>query len=85
MPVAMMSTKGQVVIPAEVRRAAGLAAGDAVVIQFDEAAQEIRLRKAASIADEIDRGSSRFARLVGPGVTPLEDAGAFFETREPRL
>jgi len=85
MPVAVLSTKGQIVIPSEVRREAGLRAGDGLVIQFDEATQEIRLRKAASIAAQIDEMSSRFTAWIGEGIPPLEDAGEFFETREPRL
>jgi len=85
MPVAVLSTKGQLVIPAEMRRKAGLEAGDGVVIQFDQATQEIRLRKAASIANEIDQMSAHFTSLITPGTPPLEDVGAFYESREPRL
>jgi AbrB family looped-hinge helix DNA binding protein len=80
-----MSTKGQIVIPAEVRRQAHLAAGDGVIIDFDQATQEIRLRKAASIEQQIDDMSALFTSWIRPGTPPLEDASAFYETRDPRL
>ena len=85
MSIAVLSTKGQLVIPAEVRREAKLEAGDGIVVQFDEATQEIRLRKAQSIANEIDEMSTRFTSWIKPGIPPLTDASAFYETREPRL
>ncbi len=85
MSVAVLSSKGQLVIPVEVRRAAGLHSGDGVVIEFDQESQEVRLRKATSIAAEIDQMSSKFTAWIQPGIPPLEDAGAFYETREPRL
>jgi AbrB family looped-hinge helix DNA binding protein len=76
-----MSSKGQIVVPAEMRRRAGLAAGDAVIVDFDEASQEIRLRRRESW----DEMSARFKSWVKAGTPPLLDAREFYETREPRL
>ena len=85
MAVAIISTKGQLVIPSDIRRKANLETGDGVVVQFDEKTQEIRLRKAASLVNEIDQMSSRFTSWIKPEIPPLEDARAYYETREPRL
>ena len=85
MTVAIMSTKGQLVIPTDIRRQANLEAGDGVVVEFVEKTQEIRLRKAASLVQEIDQMSSCFTSWVQSEIPPLEDASAYYETREPRL
>ena len=84
MSVAVMSSKGQIVIPVKLRRQAELTAGDRVVIDFDEATNELRLRKAESIAQVIDQFSAKVASWVKPGTVPLEDPRALYQTREPR-
>jgi AbrB family looped-hinge helix DNA binding protein len=85
MSTAVMSTKGQLVIPAEVRRRADLQAGDGLVVEYDEVAREIRLRKQESVLRQIDQLSARFTALIKPGTPALMDPSAFFETREARL
>jgi AbrB family looped-hinge helix DNA binding protein len=78
---AKVSSKGQIVLPAQLRRRIGLAAGDAVVIDFDEASQEIRLRR----RENWDEMSARFKSWIKPGTPPLLDVHELYETREPRL
>lgn len=81
MLTATVSSKGQVVIPAELRRKLGLRPGDTVV--FDAGADEheavIRRREGW---DEL---SARFGSWIKPGTPPLEDVHGLYETREPRL
>lgn len=77
MVVARMSSKGQIVIPAQIRRQVGLSAGDAVVIDTDESGTELRLRK-AEMAD-------RFTAFLTPGTPPPVDASAHYRTRRPRV
>ncbi|MDR1237335.1 MAG: AbrB/MazE/SpoVT family DNA-binding domain-containing protein [Propionibacteriaceae bacterium] len=76
-----MSSKGQVVIPAELRRQAGIAAGDALIIEIDAASKELRMRR----AETIDELAERFTRFISPGTPPLTDASAHYQTRKPRL
>jgi AbrB family looped-hinge helix DNA binding protein len=83
--LATMSSKGQIVIPAPLRRQAELAPGDGVVIDFDERTQELRLRKADALAAQIDAATTEFNSWINPGTPPLPDASALYETREPRL
>jgi AbrB family looped-hinge helix DNA binding protein len=80
-----MSSKGQIVIPAPLRRQAELAPGDGVIIDFDEATQELRLRKADFLAAQIDAATTEFTSWIKPGTPPLKDVSALYETREPRL
>jgi len=77
----ILSTRGQVVIPAAVRRALGWEAGDhmSVVVSDDE--REVRLRKAESL----DEMAERLSKYVKPGTPPLLDVHGFYERREPRL
>jgi len=80
MMTATVSSKGQVVIPAELRRKLGIQPGDTVV--FDDGpdgAATIRRREGW---DEL---SSRFHSWLRPGIEPLEDVHGFYERREPRL
>ena len=78
MPVAVLSSKGQLVIPAELRRRADLEAGDRVVIDFDEASSELRLRKAETVADRIDRLVAMTSTWIKPGLEPLADPRTFY-------
>jgi len=80
-----MSSKGQIVIPAELRRRADIGTGDRVIIDFDETVGELRLRKAASVTQMIDELSSEVAQWIKPGTVPLEDPRELYRTREPRV
>jgi len=84
MATAVMSSKGQIVIPAGLRRQAELAAGDRVEISFDEATQELRLHKAEPIDHLVDQLASTVAAWIKPGTPPLDDARAFYRTREAK-
>jgi AbrB family looped-hinge helix DNA binding protein len=75
-----MSSKGQVVIPAEYRRRAGFAQGDRIAVTLDEETGEVRLRKPESI----DAMAERFTAFLPPGTVPLEDAAAFYRERRAR-
>ena len=80
MPVATVSTKGQVVIPAEIRHELGLKPGDAVVIDM-VSSHEARLRSRESL----DEMATRFTSWIKPGTPVLESASDLYATREPRL
>ena len=81
MLTATISSKGQVVIPAELRHRLGLNPGDTVIFDAndDQAAATIRRR------ENWDEMSARFRSWITPGTPPLEDVHGFYETREPRL
>lgn len=81
MAVARMSSKGQIVIPSQVRRQVGLSAGDVVMIEADESGRELRLRK----VETIDEMADRFTAFLAPGTSPLLDATAHYRTRAPRV
>lgn len=81
MVVARMSSKGQIVIPAQIRRQVGLSAGDAVLIDADESGRELRLRK----AETLDEMADRFTAFLKPDIPPLVDASAHYRTRRPRV
>jgi len=85
MPTAVMSSKGQVVIPVELRHKVDLNTGDRIIIDFDESTKELRLRKAQSVAEAIDQLSAKVASWIKPGTEPLDDPRAFYRTREPRI
>ena len=80
MSTATLSARGQIVIPVEVRKAAGWSPGDRLQVVMDEG-NEVRLRRVETL-DEI---ATRLHRYLKPGIEPLLDPRAFHETREPRL
>ncbi|MDR0284739.1 MAG: AbrB/MazE/SpoVT family DNA-binding domain-containing protein [Propionibacteriaceae bacterium] len=84
MPIAVMSSKGQIVIPAEVRQAADLNSGDRIMVDYDPASQELRLRKTPSAGEVIDELSAKVGSWISPGTVPLTDPRAFYRTRAPR-
>ena len=78
MSVAVLSSKGQLVIPADMRRAADLNVGDRIVIDFDQAAGELRLRKAESTRQVIEALSSRVEGWIKTGTAPVDDPRAYY-------
>lgn len=78
---ATISSKGQVVIPAELRHRLGLCPGDTVLFDDNGNDREAVIRRRESW-DEL---SARFHSWIKPGTPPLEDVHEFYETREPRL
>lgn len=80
MSTATLSQRGQVVIPAEVRRAAGWAPGEKLQVSIDETG-EVRLRRVETLAEL----GARLNAMFDGTVEPLMDPRALYETREPRL
>jgi len=76
-----MSSKGQVVIPAELRRQLGLAPGDTIIFDWRQDSHEAVIRRRQTW-DEL---SQRFNSWIKPGTPPLEDVHGFYDTRDPRL
>jgi len=81
MQTATLSTKGQVVIPAEVRQMTGLKAGDRLTVTASEDGAEIRLRK----KETLDEMADRLSRYVAPDTPPLLDVHELYDERPPRL
>jgi AbrB family looped-hinge helix DNA binding protein len=81
MAIATLSTKGQVVIPAEIRRKLGLQPGDQIVFDMDDETRTVTLQR----RETWDELSARFTSWIKPGTPPLLDASESFATREPRL
>jgi AbrB family looped-hinge helix DNA binding protein len=81
MVTATMSTKGQVVVPVEVRRKLGLEPGDRIVFDVDEITLAVTLRR----RETWDELSAKFTSWIKPGIEPLEDVHGFYNTRPPRL
>ena len=81
MPTATISSKGQVVIPVELRRKLGLQPGDTVVFAAGADEREAVIRR----RETWDELSARFGSWVQPGTPPLTDAHEFYEARQPRL
>ncbi|MDR2896679.1 MAG: AbrB/MazE/SpoVT family DNA-binding domain-containing protein [Propionibacteriaceae bacterium] len=81
MNTATLSARGQIVIPAAVRRAAKFRPGDRLTIIIGENDGEIRIRRQESL-DEI---ADRLSRYAKPGIEPLLDVHEFYNQREPRV
>ena len=80
MPTATMSTKGQVVIPLELRRKLGLNPGDTVIFADSPTGETVIRRR-----ETWDELSARFRSWIEPGTPPLTDVHEFYDTREPRV
>ena len=80
MATATLSSKGQLVLPKEIRTRAGLRAGDVIDVAIEDETGDVFLRKAKSI-DEL---SDYFTGLIQQGTQPLENASTLYETREAR-
>ena len=81
MVTATLSTRGQIVIPADVRNAVGWKPGDKMTVVISEDASEVRLRK----RETLDEMADRLSRYVKPGTPPLTDVHGFYEQRVPRV
>ncbi|MDR0481570.1 MAG: AbrB/MazE/SpoVT family DNA-binding domain-containing protein [Cellulomonadaceae bacterium] len=73
----VLSSRGQLVLPASVRRLMGLHAGDRIAVSLVEDGGAAVLRRQPTI-DEICETTARFGRQ---DKEPLEDTRAFFESR----
>ena len=76
-----LSARGEIVIPAAVRRAAGWEPGDKMTLLVSEDETEVRLRK----RETLDETADRLSRYVKPGIPPLRDVRGSYEQREPRV
>jgi len=81
MATTTLSSKGQLIIPHEIRKMAGFNTGDCLDIHLDEATGIVQLSKVKSL-DEL---SDYFTPLIKPGTIPLEDTRAIYKEREARL
>ena len=81
MVTATLSSRGQIVIPVEVRQAAGWKPGDKMTVSISEDSSEVRLRK----RETLDEMADRLSHYVKPGTPPLRDVRGFYEQREPRV
>ncbi len=76
-----ITSKGQVTLPAYVRRQMGVADGGVLQIDFNEHQQRLVVTKPVSFEDI----QAEAARYVKPGTKPLKDASGFYNAREPRV
>ena len=81
MPTVTLSSRGQIVIPAEVRREMGLSAGDRLTLSVSEDGSVAQLRR----KETLDEMSARFRSYIKPGTPPLMDVHGFYDQRPPRL
>jgi len=76
-----LSSRGQIVIPAIIRKKLNMEAGDQLTIEYDEESRELTLQR----VETIDEMSARFTSWIKPGTPPLMDTRALYNTREPRI
>jgi AbrB family looped-hinge helix DNA binding protein len=81
MATATLSSKGQLVIPSEIRQRLGFKEGDILDIDIDEETGSMRLKKARTL-EEI---SEYFTSRIKPGIKPLTSPDELYAGREPRL
>ena len=76
-----VTSKGQTTIPAQVRHKLGLnKAGGVLQISFNEQKGELVISKPTSI-DEL---SKKLSGYIKPGIKPLVDTDAFYQTNRAR-
>ncbi|MDR0847839.1 MAG: AbrB/MazE/SpoVT family DNA-binding domain-containing protein [Propionibacteriaceae bacterium] len=75
-----LSSKGQIVIPAELRHRLDWRTGDSIVVEFDPESQSVQMRK----KETLRQMAERFSKHIRPGTPLLESASDFYSTREPR-
>ena len=76
-----ISSRGQIVIPAHIRKKMNLSAGDQLSVDFDEDVQEVTLQRVESI----DEMSKRFTSWIKPGTPPLINTREVYNQRKPRI
>ncbi|MCL2606772.1 MAG: AbrB/MazE/SpoVT family DNA-binding domain-containing protein [Coriobacteriia bacterium] len=69
------------VIPAILRKKMGLKTGDRVLATFDEETETLKIQRAETLDEALEKISS----WVSPDIEPLENPRALFNAREPRL
>ena len=81
MATALLSTRGQVVIPADIRRSVGFQAGDQLRVTVSDDGKEVHLRR----QETLDEMADRLSHYIKPGTEPLMDVRGFYDQREPRV
>jgi AbrB family looped-hinge helix DNA binding protein len=84
MTTATLSSRGQVVIPAPLRKLLDWTSGDKLSFEVDSARNTITIQKRDHAA-EIEERAQRLTAMIPSDVAPLEDAHALYATRKPRL
>jgi len=79
MPTATLSTKGQIVIPLEVRREAGLGPGERLTVEYDKTTGVITMSRRETLHDM----AQRFTTWIDPATPLLESASDFYAVRRP--
>jgi AbrB family looped-hinge helix DNA binding protein len=77
---AVLSSKGQITLPSEIRKILGLSAGRR--LHMDVNKNSITVKPATS-HEELARKWT--AEIKAKGIKPLRDASAFYQTRKPRI
>jgi len=80
MESAVLSSRGQFVIPATIRKEAGLQPGDRLLVAYDRQAGRVEVTKQESLEEMAER----LSRFVKPGTAPLEDIHGYYDSRAPR-
>ena len=80
MPTTTLSSRGQIVIPAEVRRHVGWLPSDQITVTVADDSPEVVLRK----KETLEAMADRLSRYVKPGTAPLVDIHGFYDQREAR-
>jgi len=75
-----LSSRGQIVIPADIRKRLGLNVGDQLTVEVNEENSEITLQRAESIEEM----AARFTSWIQPDTPPLMDTGELYSTRDFR-
>lgn len=76
-----ITSKGQVTLPAYVRRQMGVAEGGVLQVDFDES----RLRLVVTKPVSFEEIQAEAAKYIKPGTPPLMDVSQYYETRKPKL
>lgn len=76
-----VTSKGQVTLPAKIRRQLGVAQGGILEVDFHEVSKRMVVTRPVSF-EELRKESARYLK---PGTKPLVEVEGFFNTREPRL
>ena len=79
MTVATLSSKGQIVIPSDVRRQASLRPGDKLIVDYVSASGTVTLTRARTLRQMSDR----FTAWIDPDTPLPESASDYYATHRP--
>ena len=82
MTTSTLTSKGQVTLPAEIRRQMHLKEGDRLVASYDAQTQTLSFTKPLTL----EQLAGKYGKLIKPGTKPLTDVDTYFQKhREVRL